>query len=322
MGREPELGTLGGLLTAVRSGQPRTVLIEGRPGIGKTALVEQFLAAEEDVHVLRAGGERWEALVSYGVVELLLRGAGVSSTRLVASRERALPPEEPVSVGAYILEVLGDLEQKNPVVVVVEDVQWIDIDSLRALLFAVRRLVSERVLTVLTIRDEATEWLPDGLRRLAGGATGLTLQLDALAPSEVQQLGRALGVPDFSPRAAGLVQQHTQGNPLYVRALLREMPADRWRTWEPVLPAPRAFAMQVERRLEACAPATRRLIEAASVLGARVPLSAVAALQGSRIRMTRSRRPERPSCYRCGRTQGSGTWCSRIRWWRRRCTNT
>ena len=268
------------MLTTVRSGQPRTVLVDGRAGIGKTALVEEFLAAEDDIQILRASGERWEALVSYGVVEQLLRGAGVSSTRLLASRDRALPPEEPVSVGTYILEVLGDLEQKNPVVVLVEDVHWTDTDSLRALLFALRRLVSERVLTVLTIRDDERQRLPDGLQRLAGGASGLTLHLPALTASEILNMGKALGVPDFSARAASRLKAHTQGNPLFVRALLTEMPADRWRTWEPMLPAPRAFAMQVERRLEACAPATRRLVEAASALGANVPVSVVAALAG------------------------------------------
>ena len=53
----------------------------------------------------------------------------------------SLPPEEPVGVGARILEVIEDLEQKAPVVIVVDDAHWADVDSLRALLFVVRRLV-------------------------------------------------------------------------------------------------------------------------------------------------------------------------------------
>jgi ATP/maltotriose-dependent transcriptional regulator MalT len=154
VGRDRELAALGTMLAAVRSGQPRTVLVEGAAGIGKTSLVEQFLRAERDVRVLRASGEHWEALVSYGVIDQLVRGAGASGIRLLVSRERALPPEEPVSVGTHLLEILGDLEQADPVVVVIEDVHWTDTDSLRALLFALRRLVSERVLTLLTVREE------------------------------------------------------------------------------------------------------------------------------------------------------------------------
>ena len=256
------------------------MLIEGPPGIGKTALVEQFLLETDGVQVLRASGEHWEALVTYGVVDQLMRVAGVSGAWLFASRERALPAEEPVSVGAWILEVLEDLEQRGPLVVVVDDAHWADTDSLRAVLFALRRLVRERVLTLLTVRDEGATRLPDGLRRLATGTTGATLHIRALGSSEVQELATVLGVPDFSARTAQRLRAHTEGNPLYVRALLAEVPADRWRTWEPLLGAPRAFAAQIELQLRACSPVARRLAEAASVLGAHAPLSTVAALAG------------------------------------------
>ena len=74
------------------------------------------------------------------------------------------------------------------------------------------------------------------------------------------------------------LQAHTGGNPLYVTSLLTEMPAERWRTWEPVLPAPRAFALQVTRRLDVCGPATRGLVEAAAVLGVHASLASAAAL--------------------------------------------
>ncbi|MGE3288596.1 MAG: AAA family ATPase, partial [Pseudonocardia sp.] len=278
VGRERELAALRATRDATRSGQARTVLLEGPTGIGKTALLEHFLATDEEARILRASGERWEALVPFGVIDQLLRSAGVSGTQLLATRERVLPPEEPASVGAYLLDVLGDLEQKAPVIVVVEDVHWADTDSLRALLFAARRLMSERVLTVLSVRDEASGRLPEGLLRLAQPPTGRTVSLTALTVPEIRRLATMVGAPEFSARAARRLQAHTQGNPLFVRALLAEMPADRWRTWEPQLPAPRAFAMQVERRLNATTPGTRRLVEAASALGARVPLSIAATL--------------------------------------------
>jgi predicted ATPase len=280
VGRDRELATLRAALTAMRSGQSGTVLVEGPAGIGKTALVERFVASEEDVLVLRGSGEQWEALVSYGAVDQLLRSAGVSGIRLLAMRDRVLPPEEPVSVGSHLLDVLSDLEQKSPVVLIIEDVHWADTDSLRAMLFALRRLKSERVLTLLTLRDGDSGRLPEGLRRLANEPAGSTLRLEALSASEVHQLGTDLGVPELSARSATRLQAHTQGNPLFVRALLTELPAERWRTWEPMLPAPRAFAIQVQRRLEACSLATRRLVEAASALGASVPLATAAALAG------------------------------------------
>src|SRR3954452_21425989 len=209
-----------------------------------------------------------------------MRAAGASTTRLFASRARALPVEEPMTVGSSLLELFEDLEEKNVVVLVIEDAHWTDTDSLRAVLFALRRLVSERVLTLLTVRDEDTARLPDGFRRLAAGSTGRTLHLAPLTIAEVHGLAAARGVAEFSARIAARLHEHTGGNPLYVRALLDEVPADRWRSWEPVLPAPKGFAEQAVHRLDACGPAAQRLVEAAAVMGPTAVLSAVASVAG------------------------------------------
>ena len=186
--------------------------------------------------------------------------------------------EEPVGVGARILEALAELEQKAPVAVVVDDAQWADIDSLRALLFVARRLVRERVLIVLAQRTEDAMRLPEGLSRLATGRTGTTIALQPLTGEELQRLAAGLGVHQLSARTARRLQAHTGGNPLYVTTLLTEMPAERWHTWEPLLPAPRAFALQVTRRLDVCRPQTRGLVEAAAVLGVHASLASAAAL--------------------------------------------
>ena len=176
--------------------------------------------------------------------------------------------------------MLTELEEKAPVAVVVDDAHWADIDSLRALLFACRRLVDERVLVVLGQRTEDEQRLPDGLRRLAGGRTGATVALPPLPASDVQQLATALGVRGFSSRAAQRLHAHTGGNALYVKTMLAELPEKRWRTWNPSLPAPRAFAAQVLRRLEAGGRPTRSLVEAVAVLGNTAPVAAAATLAG------------------------------------------
>jgi DNA-binding CsgD family transcriptional regulator len=278
VGRSAELDGLRAILDRVRSGHPQTVLVEGPPGMGKTALVEQFLRGEEGIHVLRASGEQWETLVSYGVVEQWMRATEMRNTRLVRARLRAYPAEEPISVGSALLELLSDLEEKQPVVLVLEDAHWTDTDSLRAVLFALRRLVSERVLALITVRSEDKVRLPEGILRLATGASGLTVAVRPLTAPEIQRLATAFRTTEFSARIAQQLQEHTGGNPLYTRALLGEVPTGRWRTWEPTLPAPAAFAEQVAHRLKGCGPAACRLVEAASVVGTSADLSAVATL--------------------------------------------
>lgn len=278
VGRQGEIATLQAELALALSGHPRLVLIEGLAGMGKSAALDHFLSDASGLTVLRATGEQWEAFVAYGIVDQLMRTAGVSSSRLLASRDRSLAAEEPVGVGARILEVIEDLEQKEPVVIVVDDAHWADMDSLRALLFVARRLVAERVLILLAQRSEAEPRLPEGLRRMAAGRTGLTIRLTALPVGEIQNLATALGVQRLSTQAARRLHAHTEGNPLYITTLLAEMPEERWRTWEPVLPAPGAFAMRVVERLNSCSPGTRRLVEAAAVLGSTITLATAAAL--------------------------------------------
>lgn len=279
VGRTVELAALREVLGDVRSGQSQTVLITGPAGIGKTSLVDQFLLEVVDATVLRASGEQWEALVAFGVIDQLLRAAGLSKGLLLAGRNRSLPPEEPVGVGTVLLEALEGLERNAPVVLLVDDAQWADVDSLRALLFALRRLVTGRVLTLLAEREEDANRLPDGLRRLASGTTGRSLRVDALDSRDVQELATALGVPRLSLRTAERLRDHTGGSPLFVRALLSEVPVDRWRTWQqPVLPAPRAFVAQVVTRLSACSPSSMALVEACSVLGVRSSLHMAAAV--------------------------------------------
>jgi DNA-binding CsgD family transcriptional regulator len=278
VGRTGDLSALRKVLADVRSRQPQTVLLTGPAGIGKTSLVEQFLAGLDDTRLLRASGEQWEALVAYGVIDQILRAAGVRAGFLLAGRTRALAPEEPVSVGALLLESIESLEQQSPVVLLIDDAQWADVDSLRALLFALRRLVADRVLTLLVARDEDVMRLPEGLRRLTSGPTGRSISVNALDDRSIKRLATALGVPQLPMRTIQRLREHTGGNPLYVRALLTELPADRWHSWEPVLPAPGAFATQIVGRLSACSPTARALVEACSVLGVRSSLPMAAAL--------------------------------------------
>src|ERR1700754_4690209 len=149
VGRGDALTELERALRAV----PSVVLVEGEAGIGKTRLVEEFLALHGLEHVLRASGTEQESSIDYGVADQLLRAAG---TPLLGAGDPRV-----VVVGVDLMARFEALDA-----VVIDDAQWIDGPSMRVLLFALRRLTRVGPLAVFIARDDEGERLPVGLRKL------------------------------------------------------------------------------------------------------------------------------------------------------------
>ena len=276
VGRRVELALLGAALDRVRSGRLHVVELEGPAGCGKTSLVERFLLGKEDLQVLRASGEEWEAGVRFGVVDQLLRPAGLSSARVLGRRAGALPAEEPNEVAAQILALLGELTESGPVVLLVDDLQWADIESLRAVLFVLRRVVHEPVLALLVAREDDQGRVPQGLHRLASGRNGSLLPLGPLTMPDVRALASVAAGGDVPVEFARRLHAFTRGHPQYVRAVLAETPVEQWFGWDPVLVPPRAVGVSTRRLLAGCTDHSRGLVESVAVLGDPVCLTAAA----------------------------------------------
>ena len=154
VGRAHELAAMNAELEHARAGRPRVLWLSGPAGIGKTTLIHRLLADRTDVRVLWASGDVAETGLPYGVVGQLLADLP----------HRAAPAldADPLAVGAELLAVLGELEGAGPVVLVLDDAQWMDDASARALVFAVRRLRRDQVLVVLGTREH----LPAGWERV------------------------------------------------------------------------------------------------------------------------------------------------------------
>jgi hypothetical protein len=180
VGRDGELRILADRLGRARAGRSQVVVVEGDPGTGKTALVEAFLARVEvgaDVGaVLRANGEEAEELVSYGIVEQLVRAAAGTGGRSGPVVDLHPAGEPPVVGGALVTLLDAMRSPAGPVVVVVDDAHWADARSVQALVFALRRLGADRVLTLVAARPH------DGgriarVRALATAERGTVLRL-------------------------------------------------------------------------------------------------------------------------------------------------
>lgn len=291
VGRRAELGALRACLNDARAGRPRVVLVEGPAGIGKTALLDRLAsesAQDPDVVVLRASGDQNEELLAYGLLEQLVRSAGPAVPRPVlltaepAQQDRA-PLADPITVGTGCLQLLDSMAG-SVVVLIVDDVLWSDRPSVQALVFALRRLVADRVLAVFATREEGVDTLPESLAKLVTGHLGTVVRMTGLDEQELRDLAAALGVDGLGATVAHRLHSGTNGNPLHVRALLEEFPVSEWpanRQDDSLLPPPRSFRHLVRRRYEDSADGTRRFVDALAVLGLHAPVADVAAMAGS-----------------------------------------
>lgn len=279
VGRKRELAILRDRLEAARSGNPTTVLVDGGAGFGKTVLLQRFLEDAGDGTLLPSSGDEAERALPYGVLGQLLAAAGDAGTQLGRELRSRTPSPDPLATGARLLDVLGQAQDDGVVIVVVDDAHWADTPSLRALAFAARRLLHDRVMTIISMRDAADRSLPDGLRRLVE-RQGMRMTLEGLGADDLRRLAMEAGGISLTRQAAQRLREHTGGNPLHARALLKEVPgevlADRRRS----LPAPASFTFLVLDRLVACSPSAERLAAAAAVLGDRSPLATALAVGG------------------------------------------
>ena len=245
--------------------------MDGEAGIGKTTLVERFLAEVSGARVLRASGDESETGIRFAVVDQLRRAAGFDADDVLGASQH-------LAVGMDLLERFSESASEDGTVVMVDDAHLADADSLRTLLFCARRLAASATLFILIARGSAPEVLPEGWLKLAEGRDGDRITPPPLTPEETRALAGELGVALASDAAARLCE-HTRGNPLYTGALLRELPAcGSWRHEPRPLPAPRSYAQLIDERIHRCAPDVVALLFAAAVLGVRAPLHSVSEL--------------------------------------------
>jgi predicted ATPase len=170
IGHQNDLDRLAAVINAARDG-PAKLLLEGEAGVGKTAL---WRAAVERAHelgfrVIEARPVAAESDLSFAALGDLLSGLEDEIGSLPAPQRRALrialmleeadgELAEPHAVGASILGLLRRLSGEKPLVIALDDIQWLDLPSVRALQFALRRLDKEPVLVLATttFRTEGT----------------------------------------------------------------------------------------------------------------------------------------------------------------------
>jgi DNA-binding CsgD family transcriptional regulator len=272
VGRVAELDQIAETLRQVADGEPWLISIEGDPGMGKSALARQALA---DVRVLSARADQAEADLDFGLVDQLFRSAGGPVPAILPG---AGPAASAFTVGAQLLQVVGELATAAPTVILVEDLQWADRQSLDVLTFTLRRLSVDPVAAVLTYRGPGSQLDQAAQRLLASMEHRVHLTLGGLGRDEVAELAAGLPGPPLDDQATERLYLGTGGHPLYLHTLLSEGSG-----FDPHLPGqltpsgqlmlPRSLAQVIGGQLRGLPPDTQAILEMLAVLNLRMPVA-------------------------------------------------
>ncbi|WP_203719186.1 AAA family ATPase, partial [Asanoa siamensis] len=219
-GRDFECAALDRLLAEARSGRSAALVLRGEPGVGKTALLRYARGAAPTAHGV--SGVEHEADFPYAALHRLLLPLLARRDHLPDRQRAALevacgladgPPADLFLVSLASLTLLAG--SGAPALLVVDDAQWLDQESLRALAFVGRRLHAEGLVLLFGLRTGPAD---------AGVLAGLPVLDVRGLPAEpaVDLLTEIVGGP-VDPDLARRIAEATGGNPLALTDLAREL---------------------------------------------------------------------------------------------------
>ncbi len=247
VGRHREWARLRDVWQQVGTGRPQVVLLSGEPGIGKTRLAEEFLswAHQQGALVARARSYAAEGQLSLAPVTDWLRSEGLRPhlerldavwvTELarvmpeLSSARPALPRPAPITEFGQrqrFFEALARalLAAPGPLVLLLDDVQWCDQETLEWLHFLLRFAPAERLLVIGTVRAEelpAHHPLPAFQLHVGRLADLIELALQPLDAAEVAHLAAQVAGHALADAAVLRLFRETEGVPLFVVETLR-----------------------------------------------------------------------------------------------------
>src|SRR4051794_11256380 len=213
IGRQIECEALDRLLTNVRGGQSRVLVLRGEAGIGKSALLEHLAAGATDCRIARAAGVESEMELPFAGLHALCAPLLGHLRRLPVPQSEALstafgltvgPPPDRFLVGLAVLTLLADAAEERPLICLVDDAQWLDSVSAQTLAFVARRLLAERVGLVFA-RRESDDHPFGGLPELDVGG---------LDPADAKALLDAAIPGPLDARVRDRILAEAGGNPL------------------------------------------------------------------------------------------------------------
>ena len=271
IGREQELGLIEEFVRRIANG-PAALVLSGRAGIGKTALwdagVEQ--GRKSNAIVLEYRGTESEAFVPFaGLSDLFAGVRDAAFSSLPAPRRRALevalllqePGERPPdqrAIGLALVDLVQTLSASRPVLVAIDDLQWLDPSTAAPLQFALRRLGGAPVGLLATARTPAASDLPLDVDGCLPAAVTAHVPIGPLSVGAAYRVLTGCLGPGLSRPELLRLHELTGGNPFYLLEMGRDLKARRvpLSASQPI-PVPHGLHELLAERLRRLPQATR-----------------------------------------------------------------
>jgi DNA-binding CsgD family transcriptional regulator len=282
--REAELVLMGRSLEDATSGRGGIVVVEGQPGVGKSALLGAVaeLAESLGLQACTTSAGQWESATPFGLVRRLFdrpllalpaaerermdAGPARLAAGLVSGSSVSGAQQSDVVHSLYWL--LDGFASRGPIVLLADDVQWADEDSLLFFASLRERLRELPVLLVVAVREVAYEDRGPALATLLAERDAEVIGLSSLTVDGVSGvIARHWEVP-VEPDVAVAAAEVTGGNPFLVEALARLLTGRRADAAEIRAAVPASVVDSVVQRLATLGDDEQRLARAVAVLDA------------------------------------------------------
>jgi DNA-binding CsgD family transcriptional regulator/tetratricopeptide (TPR) repeat protein len=304
VGRSYEIAALCAALDTTGAGNGRMVLLAGEPGIGKTRTASQLTrhAAERDARIVwgrcheEAGAPPyWPWIQILGAIasvkdsgELchdLEAGAADIADIVPDIRARLTDLDPPATLSDHsetrfrlfnsISQFLIRSSRRQPLVLVLDDLHWADVPTLRLLEFLAQEVAGSRLLVIGTYRDtdlSRRHRLSDTLGSLARVPHVLRLHLSGLNSEDVHQFVTSTAGMAIPAWLTSAIHSQTEGNPLFVHEVVRFLAQEgRFNRDAPVMPPtirlPEGIREVIGRRLNLLPPLCNEILAVAAVIG-------------------------------------------------------
>jgi DNA-binding CsgD family transcriptional regulator len=227
--RHEERAALDRVLAGARAGAGGALVLRGEPGIGRTALLEYAIGNAQGMRVIRLAGIDSEVGLGFAALHRLLCPIGPDADHLPGPQLAALraafglitaDPPDRFLVSLAALALLAGVAADQPLLVAVDDAQWLDQATVEVLAFMARRLATEPIAFVIAVREPTNRCRPiDGLP---------TRHLSGLPEQAAHELLAAVAAGPLDPRAARRVVAETGGNPLALVEFGRQLTDGLW----------------------------------------------------------------------------------------------